>query len=412
MKQGLFKTFAICAVSLALAAVSFAQQQQQPEERPDEREKRAASAATSIYVISAKAGGVNFVSGKVAVARKDATSGYLVKGDELEIGDKVSTGAGGMAEILLNPGSYVRLGENTEFEFVTTSLENLKVNIKRGDAIFEVLADNDFRVAVAAPKADFYLIKSGVYRVNVSSDGSGASARLEVWKGRAQVGDGASEFLKNGQSATVVNGGQATIAKFDRDEKDSLEVWSKERAKELAKINSRLNRRDLRNSLLATRGWSVYDAFGLWVYDPFSRTRCFLPFGYGWSSPYGYWFGRDLWAMQLPWWVYYAPPIRTQQPVTVDPNTTAKPVRGNQPVRETGSADPTTARPVRSAAPPPFMNIQRDFNTIDRGSIRGGRDNEIIRGGGGSTSTPVTVAPASPTSAPASDTSAKPSRGN
>ena len=412
MKQGLFKTFAICAVSLALATVSFAQQQQ--EEQQNERENRAAAAATSIYVISAKAGGVNFVSGKVAVARKDAKSGYLVKGDELEIGDKVSTGAGGMAEILLNPGSYARLGENTEFEFVTTSLENLKVNIKRGSAIFEVLADNDFRVAVAAPNADFYLIKSGVYRVNVSSTENGATtAGLEVWKGRAQVGDGASELLKNGQSATVAGGGQAAIAKFDRDDKDSLEIWSKERAKELAKINSRLNRRDLRNSLLSTRGWSVYDAFGLWVYDPLSRSRCFLPFGYGWSSPYGYWFGRDLWAMQLPWWVYYAPPVRNQAPpVTVDPNTTAKPARGgNQTSRETRSADSTIARPVRPAAPPPFMNIQRDFGTIDRGSVRG-RDND---GMGGSTSSPMIVAPSlpSPTSArPSSDTSARPSRGN
>src|SRR5438132_1193418 len=110
------------------------------------KNERAATAASSLYVISAKAGIVNFVSGKVSVRKMGAKGGNLLKGDNLEIGDQVSTGEDGKAEILLNPGSYLRLSENAEFEFVTTSLDDLQVKITRGSSIFEVIADNHFKI--------------------------------------------------------------------------------------------------------------------------------------------------------------------------------------------------------------------------------------------------------------------------
>lgn len=364
MKQRFLKNFVLGVIGLLLtASVAVVAQDAQSSER----DTRAVNAAGSIYLISAKAGGINFVSGKVAVARKDAKSGYLLKGDELEIGDKVSTGADGKVEILLNPGSYVRLGENTEFEFVTTSLEDLKVNIKRGSAIFEVIADDDFRVSIATPKADFYAVKSGIYRVDVAQDGAG---KIEVWSGRAEVSDGKTGLLKKGQSAIIGSDSStaATVAKFDRDEKDSLELWSKERAKELAKINSRLDRSSLRTSLLgASTRWSIYDAFGLWIRDA-SHGFCFLPFGYGWRSPYGYWFGRDLWDMNLPWYVLYP---THQQPQIVDPRGVRNP-RVSSTVNTTNPNSNQTDRTPRGGDPadrssrrvePPFTRIQREINS-------------------------------------------------
>ena len=32
----------------------------------------------------------------------------------------------------------------------------------------------------------------------------------------------------------------------------------------------------------------MYNSFGLWVFDGSRRNWCFLPFGSGWGSPYGY----------------------------------------------------------------------------------------------------------------------------
>ena len=264
------------------------------------------SSTGDLYVISAKAGGVNYVEGKVLVAGKNKRSGYLLKGDAVEIGDTVSTGADGKAEILLNPGSYIRLAGNSSFEFLSTSLDNLQLKLNDGSAMFEVIADDEFKVAVKTPKADFSITTSGVYRVSVLNDGSG---QIAVWKGKALIGDFNETEIKAGREATV-NFGQVAIEKFDRDEKDVLEIWSKNRAKDLAKVNSRLQRQDLRDNLISgfdSSRWNMYNSFGLWVFDRSFGSFCFLPFGYGWNSPYGYSYGRDLWYFRLPRVIYTQP---------------------------------------------------------------------------------------------------------
>jgi hypothetical protein len=266
------------------------------------------SSTKDLYVISAKAGGVNFIEGEVSVAGKNKKGGYLLKGDSVLVGDKVSTGANGKAEILLNPGSYVRLAENSSFEFLTTSLDDLQLKLNGGSAMFEVIADDEFKIIVKTPKADFSLVSSGVYRVSVLTDGSG---KIAVWKGLARIENYFEQTdIKAGREA-VVNSGKAAIAKFDRDEQDALENWSKTRAKDLAKVNSRLQRPDLRNGLISSftsSRWNMYNSFGLWIFDRSFGSYCFLPFGYGWSSPYGYSYGRDLWDFRLPPVIYNQPP--------------------------------------------------------------------------------------------------------
>ncbi|MBK8148183.1 MAG: FecR domain-containing protein [Acidobacteria bacterium] len=109
------------------------------------QEDRVVSSVGSIYVISAKAGGVSYVEGKVSVVRKEGKSGLLIKDDQIEVGDRVSTGPDSKAEILLNPGSYLRLGANTSFEFLTTSLDDLKLKLHGGSAVVEVLASMNSR---------------------------------------------------------------------------------------------------------------------------------------------------------------------------------------------------------------------------------------------------------------------------
>lgn len=320
---------------------------------PAQETRRTVSAASSLYVISAKAGGVNYVEGRVNVARKTGRSGLLLKGDTLEIGDKVSTGADGKAEILLNPGSFVRLAENSEFEFSTTALEDLQLKLNSGSAMFEVITDNEFTFAVNTPKAKFYVVKTGVYRVDVRGDGTSV---IEVWKGKAQVGDAYNTEVKGGRQA-VVNGSAVSVAKFDRGEKDALETFSKSRAKELAKVNAKLQNRDVRTSLMNSfyrSGWSLNDSYGLWVYNSFYGTHCFLPFGYGWNSPYGYFYSSDIWYYNLPPVIYY-PTITNQPPTTAAPIKVGSPGIKNQP-NGRGEDESATVK-VR----PPFQRVQREI---------------------------------------------------
>lgn len=311
MKKNLLYAVAIAVFSLLFANFSFAQNDQ------------TVSAAGDIYVISAKAGNVSYTEGKVAVIRKDGKSGYLVKDDKLEIGDQVSTAADGKAEVLLNPGSYLRLGANSGFEFITTDLENLKLKLKNGTAIFEVLAADEFKFSVELPNAQIELTRSGVFRIDVLPDGTG---KISVWKGKVYVGADKQE-VKAGRYA-LFGKTNTSIAKFDRDKKDEFDIWSKARAKELADINERLQRDALRSSLLNSYnrgGWNLYNSFGIWVYDPFLRRWCFLPFDARWGSPYGYNYGYDLWYCRLPRYVYINPP----PPPPVVPPTNPAPSQAN-----------------------------------------------------------------------------------
>jgi FecR protein len=264
------------------------------------------TSATDKYLISAKAGGVNYVEGSATVLRKNGKSGYLTQRDQIEVGDVVSTAADSRIEILLNPGSFLRLGPNSSFEFNTTGLEDLRVKLDSGSAIFEVFASRDFKVRVTTANAKLLLIKSGVFRIDVTSDGG---AKIEVSDGEALLGDRNATLLRKGFAAKL-NRHDSTVEKYNRKALDALEAWSKTRSKELAKQSAKLRDQALRDSLLtAFNGgqWGMYNSFGLWVFNPAYGGFCFLPFGNGWSSPYGFGYGNCICSWHLPYDIYHYP---------------------------------------------------------------------------------------------------------
>ena len=246
------------------------------------------------FSISAKAGGVNTVVGRVMVTRQGQEPQLLSSTDDLAAKDVVTTGTTSNAEILLNPGSYLRLAENSEFQFDDISLDHLKLHLTKGSAIVEAtgVADMDLGVRVVTPNATFTIIRSGIYRISVGQDGS----ELAVYKGRANYGANKAEVLKGGNSVRLSNG-VAELAKVSK-EKDAFELWSKQRAQLLAKANERLSRRAL-NGFLSNRGWDSWfwgpTRFGLWTFNASFGCYTFLPFYYGWSSPYGHYYGSYYW---------------------------------------------------------------------------------------------------------------------
>jgi len=288
------------------------------------------------YLVSARAGGVNYVQGSVGVARATGKSGTLLKGDILQIGDRVLTDGNSRIEVLMNPGSYIRLGANSAFEFKTTSLDDLQIKLDAGSAMFEVFAADEFTVTVFTPRGKAVLVASGVYRFDVAGDGN---ATVAVTEGKALVGP--DEILVKKGRTGAIGSGSIAIAKFDRGKRDELGEWSKTRAQDLAKVTRSLRNNDVRLALassLNNRRWGFRDSFGLWVFDPFSQNYCFLPFGYGWYSPYGYGFNNGIYWYNLPAMVNV--PIR--QPVV--PSEPTKP--GRNPI-------------ARSYEPPPYVTLEK-----------------------------------------------------
>lgn len=356
--KSIFTTF----LAVSLLGAGFADPTLAQSVKQDKKENREAAAASSLYVISAKAGAVNYISGKVAINRNTAKSGYLVKGDTIEKGERVRTGNDGKAEILLNPGSYVRLSENADFKFNSTSLDDLQIGLNSGSAIFEIITDDGFDVVVNTPKSTYQLVKSGIYRVDALSDGSG---KISVWKGKAKYGTTKNDVVKSGQTTAIVNG-QISVQKFDRDNKGEFEIWSKDRAKEIARANAKLQQRAMSRSLISSfaqgGGWGGSNRLGLWVFDPFNSGYCFLPFGYGWSSPYGFGFNRSIWDYRLPNQIYN----------NINPNWNNPINQQNQnnyptPPSNVGNSNPVTSTPGNSSSPaissPPSMPAGRPMGS-------------------------------------------------
>jgi hypothetical protein len=250
------------------------------------------------YLVSVRAGMVNVAEGDVTYRRSDDNWEMLITGDSLRKGDIGRTGAGSRLEVLLNPGSYLRLDENAEFMFSNTAIDNLKVEILKGSALIEAASVDDWKGTIATvvtPGSTFGIVKGGLYRINVLSANQ---TEVLVYKGKIiypyasrTIKDAEWLVIPNGDGKKVVAGvaikegkralfeGQApVIAAFDKKAQDELDVWSKERARILVAANKKISNRALRR---------VPTFASAWFYNPLLGCYTFLPGYYGFSSPYG-----------------------------------------------------------------------------------------------------------------------------
>ncbi|HET6669106.1 MAG TPA: FecR family protein [Pyrinomonadaceae bacterium] len=244
------------------------------------------------FIISARAGGVNAVTGKTGVHSKGSSDWeQLTIKDNLEGGDVVKTGLDGRVEILLNPGSYMRVGENSEFELTSNSLDNLEVHVIRGTAIVEATGaeDTELLINITTPHAKMAIVRRGLYRVNVVP---GDVTEVIVRKGRLLLSDPDAK-IKAGKKLIFSGNSYSVAALTDAEKKDvdSLDLWSKDRSQVVAKANQALTSRDRR---ILRSGFSSDWAFrfsprigGIWFLDTAFGFYSFMPFYAGWGSPYG-----------------------------------------------------------------------------------------------------------------------------
>ena len=244
------------------------------------------------FVISAKAGGINAITGGASVHGKGESDWQQLSiTDDLNSGDRVRTSSDGRIEILLNPGSYLRVGGNSEVELSDNTLSNLEVRLLRGTAIVEATGVDglELNISISTPHTKLAIVRQGLYRLNVVPEDA---TELIVRKGRVILSDDSHTKVKGGNKV-VFSATATSVAKLTKEEKKAIEkedvdVWSKQRAETLAKANSKITNRMLTTAL------SSYGAFdssrrnlGFWFFN--SRLGCytFLPFFYGWGSPYG-----------------------------------------------------------------------------------------------------------------------------
>jgi hypothetical protein len=241
------------------------------------------------FVISAKAGGINAITGEAKVhSRGESDWQQLLITDDLDAGDRVRTANNGRVEILLNPGSYLRLGGDSEVELSNNSLENLEVRLLRGTAIVEATGadDLDLNINISTPHTKIAIVRQGLYRLNVVPENA---TELIVRKGRVILSD--SHTKVKGGNKVVFNATNVSVAKLTKEEKkteEDVDNWSKDRGKMLAKANSHINDRMINSAFANFTDWDPFShRLGLWFYNTNSRCYTFLPFYYGLGSPYG-----------------------------------------------------------------------------------------------------------------------------
>jgi FecR protein len=256
------------------------------------------------FVISAKAGGINAITGDASVHSRGQTDWQqLMITDDLDAGDRVRTAYDGRVEILLNPGSYLRVGGNSEVELSNNTLENLELRLIRGTAIVEATgADGlDLNINISTPHTKLAIVRQGLYRLNVVP---GDATELIVRKGRVILSD--SHTKVKGGNKVVFSATNVSVAKLTKEEKknkekEDVEVWSKERAQTLAKANRRITDRMLNSAFASYRDWDPFlRGYGLWFFNRTSNCYTFLPFSYGWGSPYGTSYSTSVYSPVFP----------------------------------------------------------------------------------------------------------------
>lgn len=322
------------------------------------------------FIVSAKAGTINFIEGAVTSCRaKNVTTWRGVSlGDRLKTGDRLRTSADGRAEILLNPGSYLRLDQGGEIVLTNPNLDALTVEVVAGSALFEVTGTDgtELFLRILTPNGTVNVVRNGLYRVTVPREGAPTVA---VTKGRITVEQaGRTLPVKDKQLVTLEATG-ATTTKLDKKDRDAFDEWSRNRAKTLRDANARLRDRDV---LAAFNGWRQNGAygfgfapfFGLWLFDARLGSYTFFPFYGYWNSPYGFVYGTS-WG--LPWDMYrptlYFNPAVPAVPATGAGTAVGQPAGkptapGEVPIEPTAPGDGSLGemgrqRPMPTARPMP-----------------------------------------------------------
>jgi len=190
---------------------------------------------------------LNLSDGDVACLCNGVPIRKVQTGRAFKNGDVVRIGEEGRAEILLDPGYYLRLANNSQARLMDLSPGNLKIKLERGSAILEI-AVNDLPdlyrrmldlffdlVTVITPRDEYALATGGVYRFNVNAD---TSSDVKVLNGLVVV---AGSRVTKGTIASVRNG-QVTLAPLGKTGADAFDTWSRDRAAALVQANKSLQK--------------------------------------------------------------------------------------------------------------------------------------------------------------------------
>jgi len=185
----------------------------------------------------------------------------------VKAGQSIKTGSDGYVEILLRPGSFLRLGEDSEAMLDDTDLATVKVTILHGPALIEAAELNkDHPITVTTGNLTTMIRSSGLYKFE--------NGIATVLQGKLQTTDLKLTYEKGWQ---VFYQDNYRARKPEILYRTSLESFSESRSGVIAGANI---------SMLSTMGPAVFNDSDIWLYSPNVGLYTFIPRS-DYRSPYG-----------------------------------------------------------------------------------------------------------------------------
>jgi len=275
----------------------------------------AAIPASAQPVISAKSGLVSYIEGKVFVGDQEVQPSLTSFPDVKE--KMVLRTTEGRAEVLLTPGVFLRVGENSSFRMITNRLIDTRLEILTGSVVVE--ADDvakDTNLTIVADKAAVLIARHGLYRFDMEP------ARVKVFDGVASVTTGEQTSPVAAGRMLRLDSETASVEKFDKEATDAFDRWSKRRAENVAMANVSsakqvhdygctnygsnygTNWANPANSAGVPVNSPCNNPCGGWRYNPWYGMVTYVPCGGNIYSPYGY----RYWSPNNVARMYYVPP--------------------------------------------------------------------------------------------------------
>lgn len=234
-------------------------------------------------------GTVNYVEGAVylngsQLNTKDVGNATVSPGQELTTGK-------GKVEMLLTPGVFLRLDDNSAVKMISPDLAMTQVELDKGRAgveVDEIHDENDLQVIDSGVTTR--LNKRGYYEFDANHP------EALVFKGEAhvQVNDNKWEKIKGDHEFALNEGPQLSREKpqkFDEnDAKDDLYNWNSLRSEYMAENNNQM----------AAEYAGPYAGPG-WYWDPWAFDYAYIGFG-PFASPFGWGFYPFGWGGYYPYW--------------------------------------------------------------------------------------------------------------
>jgi FecR protein len=239
--------------------------------------------------VMAHPGSVNFTEGQIFVngqAMRASETAQVQPGQTLETRN-------GRAEMLLTPGVFLRLDNNSQARLESNSITDTRIDLLKGGAMIEaaqVEKDNGIRIVDAGYNT--LIDKRGIYEFNADQP------MVRVYDGEVTVhgGDRSTDVKKGHELALVATNTKLKTQGFDTKNTDALYSWSKLRSEYMAEANMATAQTIVVNN----PGWFYGTG---WYWNPYYSSWAFVPGAGYWGSPFGFGFG----FYSPAYWSYYRP---------------------------------------------------------------------------------------------------------